>query len=925
VLGFAALAACACGSARAQLAPNAPTEAIGTSSPIQTATISFSGSFTLGAVSFVTQGATGLDFNAAAGGTCVAGNSYTAGSSCTVNYTFTPKFSGFRYGAAVATDTTGAVAGTAYLFGTGTGPQMLFYPGTVSTVATAAASGFKQLAAVAVDGNGNVYVSDDGGQQVLKETPNGSGGYTQTVVANLATSGVLFPNGIAVDGAGNVYFADSNNNNLVKETPTASGYVQSFVATASANGLSNPYAVAVDGDGNVYIADSGNSRILLETYSAGSYTQSVVVNFTGQPTSTGAYAVAVDGAGNVYVADELNNQILKETLTGSGYTQSVVVAGLNGPYDVEVDGNGNVYVADEFNDRVLKEVLSGGTYTQLVLADSTEGISAPDGIAIEGDRNVYVSNGGNNSVQKLDFVDAPTLTFASAPVYATSGDSPQTVTLANVGNAVLDFSIPSAGTNPSISPSFTVNTSGSGDCASTASGASSPATLGAVATCALPISFTPQTIGTITGSAVLTDNNLNANNATQTILLDGVGVAIAPTIVFTVPNHTYGDPPFTVVATSNSTGAITYSVLSGPATISGATVTITGPGTVTLLATQAAAGIYRIGTQMATFAVAKEPQTITFVPPASPVPYTVGPITLVASASSGLPVTFSVLSGAGSVSGNTLTVMGGTIVVAADQPGNTYYAAAPEVTETIVVKGATALALTTTSSSIFINNTVTLSAAVTSLYDTPSGTVALSGAGVAAITVSFPAVAVHSITAVYNGDTLDFGSTGSAITETVMDFSIDGSGFSSQNVVHGSTVTYTFVVSPVGGTAMPSAISFSLAGYPYASVVTFAPQPMPAGSGTATITLTLQTPDYPTGSAANQQHAMRMLALLSLGALLLPFGRRFRGLMLAVVLLAGAGALTGCGSGWNHEDFNMTLTGTSGLCSHAITAPLRIH
>jgi hypothetical protein len=42
----------------------------------------------------------------------------------------------------------------------------------------------------------------------------------------------------------------------------------------------------------------------------------------------------------------------------------------------------------------------------------------------------------------------------------------------------------------------------------------------------------------------------------------------------------------------NSTGAIPYSVVSGPATISGNTVTLTGSGTVTLQASQVAAGTY---------------------------------------------------------------------------------------------------------------------------------------------------------------------------------------------------------------------------------------------------------------------------------------------------------------------------------------------
>lgn len=83
-----------------------------------------------------------------------------------------------------------------------------------------------------------------------------------------------------------------------------------------------------------------------------------------------------------------------------------------------------------------------------------------------------------------------------------------------------------------------------------------------------------------------------------------VKAQILPTITFTVPNQTYGNAPFTVSATSNSTGAFTYSVVSGPATISGSTVTLTGVGTVVLKASQAAAGIYAANSQTASFTVA---------------------------------------------------------------------------------------------------------------------------------------------------------------------------------------------------------------------------------------------------------------------------------------------------------------------------------
>jgi hypothetical protein len=69
----------------------------------------------------------------------------------------------------------------------------------------------------------------------------------------------------------------------------------------------------------------------------------------------------------------------------------------------------------------------------------------------------------------------------------------------------------------------------------------------------------------------------------------------------------------------------------------------------------------------------KTNQTITFNSIATQT-YGNSPISLVATASSGLPVTFNVVSGPASVSGSTLTMTGaGTVVVNANQAGNTNY------------------------------------------------------------------------------------------------------------------------------------------------------------------------------------------------------------------------------------------------------------
>jgi hypothetical protein len=76
--------------------------------------------------------------------------------------------------------------------------------------------------------------------------------------------------------------------------------------------------------------------------------------------------------------------------------------------------------------------------------------------------------------------------------------------------------------------------------------------------------------------------------------LDAIGyhrvvvIEIDQTITFgPLDNKSYGEPPFAVSATASSGLSVNFSILSGPATISGNTVTLTGIGTVTLRASQA--------------------------------------------------------------------------------------------------------------------------------------------------------------------------------------------------------------------------------------------------------------------------------------------------------------------------------------------------
>lgn len=111
-----------------------------------------------------------------------------------------------------------------------------------------------------------------------------------------------------------------------------------------------------------------------------------------------------------------------------------------------------------------------------------------------------------------------------------------------------------------------------------------------------------------------------------------------------------------------------------------------------------------------------ESQTITFTAPNNPV-VSPTPIALVATASSGLPVTFSILSGGpASISGNNLTLSSvGNVVVRASQGGNLEFHPAPAVDRTLVVgRGNQTITFAAPSNPVVSPNAIALSAVASS-------------------------------------------------------------------------------------------------------------------------------------------------------------------------------------------------------------------
>ena len=156
------------------------------------------------------------------------------------------------------------------------------------------------------------------------------------------------PMAVAVDGAGNVYVTEQWNDRVQKFTGSGT-FITKWGSYGSGNGqFYNPRHVAVDGAGNVYVADQYNHRVQKFTGNGG-----FITNWT----ITYPCGVAVDGAGNVYVTDG-NHRIQKFTSGGVFITKWGSYGSGDGefyiPDGVAVDGAGNVYVADVGNHRIQK-------------------------------------------------------------------------------------------------------------------------------------------------------------------------------------------------------------------------------------------------------------------------------------------------------------------------------------------------------------------------------------------------------------------------------------------------------------------------------------------------------------------------------------------------------------------------------------------
>ena len=739
----------------------------------------------------------------------------------------------------------------------------------------------------------------------------------QTAVS-ATTIPLILPSAIVFDTMGNLYLAETANHVIRKVDATGAITIIAGTGTqgfsgdsgpATAAELDSPQGLALDTANNLYIADTHNHRIRKLNLATGT-----IITIAGSPTpgfsgdtnqATTAHlnlptAITLDPAGNLYIADTQNHRIRKVDTTGiittlagngtqgfSGDNGNATAASIDSPNGLAADST-NLYLADTHNHRIRKLNFTTGIITTLAGTGipnyNGDGIAAnlalPRGLTLDAAGNLYLADTANQRIRRIDIATGQITTIAGQGTQTVAGDGSPAIT------ASLDTPRATA-----TSPTGLITLADTGN----------------------------QRIRQITADATI-----------HTIA--GLGAITPGALILTAPSIiSYGTGKLTAIlsTTTQATGNITFLDTFAPLATSTALSTTT-LGTATLNANSATldtttlpAGHHSItatypgdlthaSAQSPTFSLTISPRPINAViTPGTllygqPIPALSATLTnLLQQDVSNITATFAtnaaVLSPAGTYP-ITATLTGpaaGNYTLTAT-PANLTIAPAPTLTTLTTSATTTDPGLPVTLTTHIASTTAGLPTGTVALLDgaTTLFTAQVLVTGDAAFTTAALTQGIHTLTTHYSGDT---NFTASISTPQLIgigvnpnpDFTLASTGATTQTIISGSTVNFTFAVQ-FQGAALSSPITLSASGLPNLATASFNPAYIPPGAATNAFTVTITTPET-TASQHKTKPVPPEFAFLLLPFATLALRPRVRRKITALLTIAFLAIFTGCG------------------------------
>jgi hypothetical protein len=737
----------------------------------------------------------------------------------------------------------------------------------------------------------------------------------------------------------------------VATVPASSGFL-SYSDTSLAVGTNYFYVIAaVDSGGNVS-ANSYQVEAISETFTLSASASSVNLSSATPDTISVVGTNGFSDAVNFSVAG-LPTGVAASLSAASGSSTQITftanTSAVQGSYPVTVTGTdgvlsasvgvtvvvGTAQLAQVIAFNPIPQQAVGNTLAVFATASSglpvTFSVVQNGNCSISGNMVTFLNGGACGVIAN----QAGNVNFsAAAPVgqvVQVGAPTAQTITFATIPAQISGISIALTATASSgLAVSFASTTP------SVCAVSGNTATLIAVGTCTLVAS---QAGGGVYGPA---------KSVSQTFMV--TQKAQSQTITFTLPaTVTYGVAPIALNASATSGLAVSYSV-SGPGTLSGSSLSVTGAGTIVIVASQSGNSNYTVATSVQqSIGVAAAPLTATAnalsyvygtAPPAltGGLSATVGTDSFMESYTTNAPSVSPVPAGSYTI----------TPVLAAVAPTlAANYSIAYNTANLTVTQAGTTTSLSALPANILVGSPVQLTATVLSATTgTPTksvsfyagtallGTAPLNG-GVATLTTSSLPNGSPSVYASYGGDTNFTGSQSATQTTTVgppPGFSVT-SASPTLSIADGQTGTMQISVNSVGGYAKTVTASCG-GGLPNGLVCAFLPASLTftGQNNTLTTTLNLTTTLLANGGAHRDGTAMAgVFWMAGLLGLIVSSRKRLRqrlpGLICLLVLVSIAG-IGGCGSSHIAETapgtYTVPVTVSDGTSAASVTVTVII-